>query len=285
MAKDREARYPTCSAFVEDLRSALGGGAVSARPIRPASRRRTPLLVAAVAGLGLVAVAGLALASGVSGIRDRRRLAVGIGGRGGALVAPSPTGSPTPDPSVFPNTAEAALLDPAAGRPRGDVRARRRQSGHDASGWNGQIVTSRSGAAPNIVVNREPVQPKLAPKASLVCSPPNGPDAVYFQELREDLQYSDSGEEAGIAVAKLGTRYAIETGDCSSGGKAVTTWSVGGSAIPSGTVVCIPKAGWDDASWLYWSFGNGNTLWLRHAQGRGLRRALPWWKNLTLFIE
>ncbi len=46
MAKDREARYPTCAAFVDDLRAALGGGAVSARPVHPPRRRRPLVLVA-----------------------------------------------------------------------------------------------------------------------------------------------------------------------------------------------------------------------------------------------
>ena len=104
MAKDREARYPTCTAFVEDLRSALGGGAVAARPIPTDQRRRIPMLVAAALGVGLVAVAGLALASGLFGgsgsspspsasapspSRPRRRL------RRPALRRPTPRSSPT----------------------------------------------------------------------------------------------------------------------------------------------------------------------------------------------
>jgi len=285
MAKDREARYESCSAFVEDLRRALGGGAVEARPGTAEPRRRAPLLVAAALGLGLVAVAGLALASSLGG-----------SGSGSpsppesapvAAVSPSaePTPSPRPDPSIFPNTAETALLaklpaDLASTCVRGGGKA-----DTTAAGWNGQIVTSRSGVAPNLVVNREPVQSKLAPKASLICSPPGGPDAVYFQEMREDLQYSDSGEEAAISVTHLGNRYTIPTGDCTSGESAMTTWSIGGSAVPNGSVVCIPKAGWDDAAWIYWSFGKGNTLGFATRKDTDYAALYSWWKNLTLFIE
>ena len=40
MAKEPAARYPSCAAFVADLRTALGGGAVVARPIRSAAAER-----------------------------------------------------------------------------------------------------------------------------------------------------------------------------------------------------------------------------------------------------
>ena len=107
MAKDREARYPSCTAFVEDLRTALGGGAVVARPVRTRAATPDAVLVAAVLGLGLVVVAGLALASGLLG---------GAGGASPSASAPSPSRrpqlpadhSPTPDPSIFPNTAAGA---------------------------------------------------------------------------------------------------------------------------------------------------------------------------------
>ncbi len=52
MAKDREARYPTCSAFVEDLRAALGGGPVVARPVRASRAGVVPLRSPPSLGLG-----------------------------------------------------------------------------------------------------------------------------------------------------------------------------------------------------------------------------------------
>ena len=109
MAKDREARYPTCAAFADDLRAALGGGAVAARPIG-AGRRRTPLLVAAVAGLVLVAVAGLGLASSLGGSGSPSPSPSGSV----AVTSPSPT-VPTATSTAFPNTAETALIALSAG--------------------------------------------------------------------------------------------------------------------------------------------------------------------------
>jgi serine/threonine protein kinase len=285
MAKDREARYPSCSAFVDDLRTALGGGRISARPVGAASSRRGPWLVAAAVGLGVVVVAGLALASNLGRSGSG---ASPSGSASAAVVSPSPvapTASPTQDPAIFPNAAESALLakvpaDLASTCVRGGGKADTK-----TAGWNGRIATSRSGTAPNIVVNYEPVQPTLAPKATLICSPGGEADDVYLQELREDLEYSDSGEEAGIAVAKLATRYEIKPGDCSSGAKATTTWSVGGGSVPNGNVVCIPKAGWDGASWIYWSFGDGNTLGFATRKDADYDALYRWWQNLTLFIE
>ena len=63
MAKDREARYPTCTAFADDLAAALGGGAVTARSVRAGGRRRRTPIVAAV-GFAVIVIAGFWLAWG-----------------------------------------------------------------------------------------------------------------------------------------------------------------------------------------------------------------------------
>jgi hypothetical protein len=44
-------------------------------------------------------------------------------------------------------------------------------------------------------------------------------------------------------------------------------------------------AGWDDASWIYWSFGNGNTLGFATRKDADYESLYRWWRNLTLFIE
>jgi serine/threonine protein kinase len=288
MAKDREARYATCSAFIEDLRSALGGGVVRARPVAVpvSSRRRATLMVAAAIGVGLVAVAGLTLANGLGGSGSGSPSPSGSAPIGAASPSTAtPTNSPTPDPSIFPNTAEAVLLakvpeDLASTCVRGAGKADMK-----AAGWSGRIVLSRSGVAPNIVNNYGPVGPQRAPKASLVCQPIDGPDEVYFQETSEDPTYSDSGEEASSGVADIATRYTIDVGDCSSGEPAADTWAIGGGAVANGNVTCIPKAAWDDAAWIYWSFGGGNTLGFATRKDADYDALYRWWKNLTLFIE
>ncbi len=284
MAKDREARYSTCSAFVDDLRSALGGGAVIARPLSTEQRRRTSLLVAAVLGLGLVAVAGVALASGLLGGAGSPSPPASAPLAVAPTPAPTATSSPTPDPSIFPNTAEAALLAKLPANLTSTCVRGGGKADTAAAGWNGQIVVSRSGNAPNIVNNYGPVQPG-APKASLICTPDGGPDQLYIQELRLPSGTGDVGGEAAFSVAALATRYAIKPGSCSSGAEASTTWSVGGSSVPSGTVVCIPKAGWDGGSWIYWSFAGGNTLGFATRKDADYDALYQWWQNLTLFIE
>ncbi len=146
------------------------------------------------------------------------------------------------------------------------------------------MVTSRSGVAPNIVNNYGPVSPG-SPKASLACTPGDGPDQVFVQELRLPSGSSDVGEEASFSVAALATRYGIEAGSCTSGSAASSTWSVGGSAVASGNVVCIPTAAWDKASWIYWSFDSGKLLGFATRKDADYDALYDWWKNLTLFIE
>ncbi len=104
MAKDREARYETCAALMADLRRALGGGKITtpSMPAQPTSRRR-PLAIAAVVVFGLLAIAGLALVSGLGGSGSSASSPTGSG------LAAAPNGSAT-DPDAYPNDVEAALL-------------------------------------------------------------------------------------------------------------------------------------------------------------------------------
>jgi serine/threonine-protein kinase len=176
MAKDREARYATCSAFIEDLRTALGGGAVAARPIRT-ERRRGPLLaVAAVLGLGLVAIAGLALASGLGGSGSD-----GASPSGSAAVAvvsaspAEPTASPTPDPSVFPNADEQAVIELLPPDLRSTCSRSDGSSDTTTAGFVGRAATVYAGDPPKPVY--QDIHPP-APKVGLACVPASGADRV-----------------------------------------------------------------------------------------------------------
>ena len=207
MAKDREARYSTCSAFVDDLRSALGGGAVVARPVpteprtsNAARRRRRPRPRARRRRWPGRWHRGSSAALGARHRRHRLRWP------SRRLEAPTPTSSPTPDPSIFPNTAESALLAKLPANVASTCVRGGGKADTATAGWNGQIIVSRSGNAPNIVNNYGPVQPG-APKASLICTPVGGPDQFYVQELRLPTDSSDVGGEAAFSVA--GTRNAV----------------------------------------------------------------------------
>jgi hypothetical protein len=280
MAKDRGARYPTCDAFIADLRAALGGDAILARPTRAERRRRGPLLVAAALGLGLVAVAGLALASGLLGKGSGSPSPSESVAAVVPPVAPSPKVSPTPDPSIYPNVTESEVLaslpsDLAATCQRGQGKA-----DTATAGFNGRIASFRTGVPPNVVVHYETVQPP-APKASLMCAPSGGPDRVYFQRI-----VSGNGiSETANAVTQIASRYGIKGGDCASGTDAYTTWSLGGGDIASGSVTCIAKAEWDGASWIYWSFADGKILAFATRKDAGHDALYSWWKKLTLFLK
>ena len=133
MAKDREARYPTCVAFVTDLRKVLGGRLVVQDAAGSRPSRSRPLAVAAMVGVGIVAVVGLGLASGLIG-------------RGSSSPSPAGSGSTAasssvtpPDATTFPNPDEAELI---AALPDDLQGLCARGSMADVSGPSGAIGTA-----------------------------------------------------------------------------------------------------------------------------------------------
>ncbi|MCX6953483.1 MAG: WD40 repeat domain-containing serine/threonine-protein kinase [Verrucomicrobia bacterium] len=85
LEKNPSARYATAIALRDDLRRFLEGRPIAARPVSPAGRawrwaRRSPALAAslAVAGLLLVALAGLSTAAAVRSDREQRRTAAAL---------------------------------------------------------------------------------------------------------------------------------------------------------------------------------------------------------------
>ena len=97
MAKDREARYPSCAAFIEDLRTALGGGAVVARPVRTelGVERRSSSSAPSPASASSSWL-GLALASGSSGLGGGGASPSGSVGCRPRFPRDAPGASPTP---------------------------------------------------------------------------------------------------------------------------------------------------------------------------------------------
>ncbi|HEY8167124.1 MAG TPA: serine/threonine-protein kinase [Candidatus Limnocylindrales bacterium] len=284
LAKDREARYATCSAFIDDMRAALGGRAVSARPISLRTWRRTPVRIAAAAiALGLVAIGGLAFASGLGrpgsdGASPSGSLA--------ALISPSPAGStssPTPDPAVFPNPDEQAVIallppDLQASCARSDGRADTTQAG-----FVGRAATVYAGDPPKPVF--QDIHPP-APKVGLACVPASGADRVVVQTFRPEGGTSDPASIAETALAYLAARYEITQDACSATTPATTTWSKGGSSVSNGYVVCIPEAGFEGGgAWIYWSFDRGKVLAFASRADGDFDALHRWWKNVTLFIE
>jgi serine/threonine protein kinase len=282
MAKDREARYATCSAFVEDLRAALGGGAVAARPVRAEpSRRRTPFVVAVVVGLGLVFMAGLALASGLGGIASASPTPSGSALFAVApTAAPSPTDPRTPDPSLFPNTDERAVL--ALLPPALSETCRRGGGRSDAAraGWQGRVATSFSGDPP-VPSEFQSILPPT-PRVSLSCQPTSGATTAYVQTFPAE---GGDGSVADTAISYYAARYELGDKDCADGQAGSGDWALGGSSLPNGYFVCVPESSFDGHAWIYWTFDDGRVLAFATRDDADFDPLYRWWKNLTLFIE
>ena len=197
MAKDREARYPSCVAFVSDLREALGGRPIAA-PARAAAQprvvRRGPLVVAAVLGLALVAVAGLALASGLGGSGSPGTSPSAALGAGQGFVAPRPPHA-EPDVDRLPEANEAALLAmlPEPWRPAA------RAGSYQADG--------------RLVVGRRPAPPDR----SIDCAPRGlsgagrGPSLPGSRAWAAEVSSSDQSS-GGIALPRSAASFLLTRG-------------------------------------------------------------------------
>ena len=211
MAKDREARYPTCVAFVTDLRKVLGGrlvvkGAAGSRP----SRSR-PLAVAAMVGVGILAVVGLGLASGLFG-----RVSSSPSPAGSGSTAASSSATP-PDATTFPNSNEAELI---AALPDDLQDVCVRGSMADVSG-------PRGASGP--------------PNASVTCTQGN----IAFQAKRLDPSIVHPGE----ALTLRATERLVPPGNCEIAAPAIGTWKQGSREI--GSVACYQDGISSVIEWTY----------------------------------
>ncbi len=261
MAKDREARYPSCAAFVDDLRTALGGGAVVARPIRLNRRRRPLVLVGAVAGLGLVAVAGLALASGLLGGSPAAPTAPSQSGSAPLAIA-SATASPTATSSAFPNTAEEALL----------ARLPTAMVGHCERGSYASVEGGGS-------VSTTYVRPLAEVRCDI--SDASGEATVWFQAFPRT-----AGNERDFTVGRAAlislehVNQHPKAGDCRERAAGVGTWASGD--IGQGQLVCYQHAG---ASWIYWSYDTASILAHATRPDGDWRSLMSWWESAARFVN
>jgi hypothetical protein len=197
MAKDRDARYPTCLAFVTALREARDGRLVVQRVGGSRSLQRRPLAVAAMLGVGVVAVVGLGLASGLTG---RGSSSPSPGGSGSTAASSSVTPS---DATTFPNPDEAVLI---AALPDQLKALCVRGSMADVSG-------PRGASGP--------------PIASVTCTQGN----IAFQAKRLDPSIVHSDE----VIALEATERLIPAGDCEIAAPATGPWKQGSREIGSAT--------------------------------------------------
>ncbi len=276
MAKDPAARYPTCAAFIGDLRRALAvtSSMPESAPSRPTSRRALVAVLVGVVAVAVVVAGGL----------------IALGGAGSPGASPSlgaggsPTGEPgsigasasaSADAEAFPTVAESAALAliPDEIRPT-CVRGRGVSDAIDA-GFTGTIhldVGAPGGPVPIPVTPSEPT-------AALTCTPAAGADRVHF------LWYQFAGGNAVNALDYLSTqaaRYEVGDGDCSADEKAREPWS--NERFAAGLVVCFRAAPFDGSPWVDFTFDDAHMLALATRDDRDYDTLYEWFQDLRTFL-
>ncbi|HVQ22800.1 MAG TPA: serine/threonine-protein kinase, partial [Candidatus Saccharimonadia bacterium] len=232
LAKAPDDRYPDCRSFVEDLSFALGVSAT--RPTATGSagwgtRDRRPLaLVAAVLGLGVLAIVVAALVSGGTGTPAASPAP--------SVAAASPTMAPTPSPTedIFPNEAEAGLLadlplDLASSCNRGPYSV---------------LIPGTSGSVP---------------VASLSCLPSTtNASSVIVREYPLSSSSHAAFANAvigaingGESIPGVGDGRDVRAGDCATSSRANGRWVR--AATDVGAIVCYTLASSGDA-YLWWTY-------------------------------
>ena len=202
MAKSPRDRYPSCAAFIAELRRALGITATREASVAAPGRDGRRIALAALIGLVVVGLAGLGFVLG-----GGRLGAPGVGASG-SPVAGGPTGSAAPDPSAYPNTDEAALLAllPA------DVSSRCRRGGYDN-------VIAESGASSRPLVSLECT---LAPGGVGESTA----DRLSAWRLRDSVVVT-----ADEVVRRSAAEHDSPEGDCAVQVPAAGSWSIEGTVV------------------------------------------------------
>ena len=256
MAKAPDDRYPTCGAFLADLRGALGLTSSYVAPVGRGPRgRRTlaPLVVGAVMTAALLVGAGVWV----------------LGGAGGTGTEPtdSPTTSvasktlePSPTEDIYPNAAEAALVatlpaDLATTCVRGSYLA----------------VSSEFG--------------QRRPLASLTCTPPAS-TGVNLVEVRRFPYFGTSTGNGGFttesAISGMARRYQTKGGDCATQTRVNGRWELGDE--DAGAIICYRDPTTGDAI-LWWSYKDAAVL-VKAVNQRGETPAVyTYFDRIARFIQ
>ena len=249
MAKAPAERYPTCAAFMSDLRQALK--LTATRPVSTSSStRRTPRALwigAAVVGLLVVLAGGAWIASG-----------------GASQTAP------TTQPSAAEGSTSATSAVPGASATEGPF-----PSGPEAEllGALPADLAESCARGPYRPVGSDIIVGSGHPLASLLCTPSSSTEASSVQVWRFPFlgtTAGNSGFTTESAISGLAGRFGTRAGDCKTSGRVNGRWIVGGE--DAGAIVCYidPKTG--DAN-LWWSYKDASVL-VQAINQRGEREAL-----------
>jgi hypothetical protein len=151
------------------------------------------------------------------------------------------------------------------------------------AGWEGRVPTNFAGDPP-VPGGFLDIQPP-SPKTSLTCTPGGGASAVYVQTFRSEGGTTDPGSVADTAISYLASRYKLPDNDCTDGREASGDWSLGGSSLPNGYLVCLPKSSFDGHAWVYWTFDRGRILAFATRADADYRALYDWWKSVSRFLE
>ena len=256
MAKAPDDRYASCVAFVADLRGALDISATAPQPIPVAGARRSrrvPMAIGAGALLIIVA-AGVLLGVGAFGPGATPSPSAS----GAAIASSTPLPSPTED--VFPNQAEAALLDALPD----DVAATCERGPYNLVEWeSGRGVT---------------------PIASLSCPQDisSGANAFLVRQFTfTGLSAGATGFTTESAISNIVQGRQIRPGDCATSTRAGGRWELADEDM--GAIVCFTEVQTGDAV-VYWSYKDDAIL-VKATNQRGDSAALyAFFEKIALFI-
>ena len=288
MAKDPLVRYETCAALMADLRAALSG-ALIATPTTPASptSRRRPLAIAAVLGIGLVGVAGLALASGLVGSGSPTSSPPGSVAVASSTAAPSPTPSPTPAPTstTFPTAREAAFIaklpESLTGCTRTTEKAAAGPAGLDRR--VDRFVYAFDQAPDPIVLACEVPGDDVDVAYVLWDGSMGRPDPVHIPGIVQGTvaQNPDDTWAPNTLMGWMAGLYQVPDGDCAASIPAVSRWTSGREE--RGQLGCRSSDS-SGKAWLYWTDEQTRVYGWASAPDGDRASLYDWWKQTAPFI-